>query len=88
MTMREMAQFGPSKWRQANEDIQRQTLSKLIEYGWIMPVDTVSNVSRRPSRYHINPNVHTLFEKHRAAEQARIERGREIARKIKESCLP
>lgn len=83
ITMRDLSQYGPHKWRLATEDIQRQALSRLIEGGWIEPVELANQVSRRPSRYHVNPHVHALFAKHRADEQAKIEAAREIGRRVR-----
>lgn len=81
--VRDLQNSGPRKWRDATEDVQRQALVRLCEYGWLHPVDGIANIARRPSRYLVNPHVHVIHARHKAAEIARIEQARDIAEKIK-----
>lgn len=83
LTIRELSQYGPHKWRHASEENKRQAIAKLIEYGWIESADLGNHVSRLPSRYRINPHVHESFAKYRAAEQAKMDAAREIGDRIK-----
>lgn len=83
LQVRWLDQRGPNRWRVLPEDKQRQVLARLVEYGWLEAGNLASQLTRRPSRYRVNPNVHTLYARHRAGELARLEAGREIARKIR-----
>jgi hypothetical protein len=74
---------GPSRWRQSNKWHQEDSLNRLVEYGWIAPANRINSATRRPTRYLVNPAVHTLFETHREREQKRINDMRDIGAKIR-----
>ena len=87
LTTRWLAQYGPNKWRTAGEDKQRQVLMRLTELGWIRAINMSENVTRRPTRYAVNPNVHTLCAMHKAEAMKRIEQQREIGKRIRAGSL-
>jgi len=83
LTTRWLSQYGPNRWRTATEDKQRQVLMRLTELGWIKAANMQESVTRRPTRYKVNPNVHELCAHHKAAALARIESQREIGKRIR-----
>lgn len=83
LTTRWLAQYGPNRWRIAGEDRQRQVLARLTELGWIQAANMAGSVTKRPTRYNVNPHVHELCAKHKAAALQRIESQREIGKRIR-----
>lgn len=74
---------GPKKWRAGSQQLQHESLNRLVEYGWIAPCGGINNATRRPTRYLVNPHVHSLFERHKATAIERIKNAQDIGRKIR-----
>jgi hypothetical protein len=83
LTTRWLAQYGPNRWRTATEEKQRQVLMRLTEMGWIQASNMAGSVTKRPTRYNVNPHVHTLCAKHKELALARINIQREIGKRIR-----
>lgn len=84
LTTRWLSQYGPNRWRTASEEKQRQVLMRLTELGWIQAATMAGTVTKRPTRYRVNPHVHELCAKHKAAALDRIEKQREIGKRIRD----
>ena len=87
LTTRWLAQFGPNKWRTATETRQREVLMRLIELGWIQSANMAENITRRPTRYRVNPYVHELCIKHKSLAIERIQQQRDIGKRIRAGSL-
>lgn len=74
---------GPGKWRNGSEQNKVESINRLVEYGWIVPVDGISTATRRPTRFLVNPHVHELFAKFAEQERERIREARRIGAKIR-----
>lgn len=87
LTTRWLSQYGPNRWRIATEDKQRQVLSRLTELGWLKASTMPGTVTKRPTKFSINPHVHTLCARHKAKAMHRIESQRAIGKKIRAGSL-
>lgn len=74
---------GPSRWRNGTEYIKVESVNRLVEYGWIVPVGGINNATKRPTRFLVNPHVHALYANFADQERERIKEAREIGAKIR-----
>lgn len=83
LTTTKLHKSGPKKWRSGTTGIQHDSLNRLVEYGWLAPAGGINNATRRPTRFLVNPHVHSLYAKHADSERKRIEANIAIAAKIR-----
>jgi hypothetical protein len=74
---------GPGKWRHAPDWLKTESINRLVEYAWLLPVGGINNATRRPTRFLVNPHVHDLYKRFAEHERKRIKEAREIGAKIR-----
>ena len=67
------------RWGNIPELERRELLNTLTEAGWLEPYSENRNeLSRMPTRFHVNPNVHELYKERAESERKRRAAAREI----------
>ena len=72
-----------SRWKSLREWERRELMNALAEAGWLEPVsNSRSELSKMPTRYHVNPKLHELYKERADSERKRRAATREVLAEI------
>jgi hypothetical protein len=83
ITTTKLHRTGPGKWRHGDDSIKNESVNRLVEYGWLVPSVGINSATRRPTKYLVNPHVHSLYRKHAEQERRRIIEAQELGARIR-----